>query len=421
MNRPDLHYGFPVAEGGAKNENSSRRGVSLMFALITISLMMTFVSDLILTTSVNTELATSTRDRIKADYMAKSGLNVGVFLLSVSYGVDLFMASSQMGAAKQSLSDNRSSLWTTLNGMPPIGRSTAELAKAFSSDKDSDPFGLAGIMNSNVRDAMMLLEDSFSVQIEDESSKINLSNMRKLVDSKATLAQLIALFSCPVEREFLAEKNLRPDELAYRIFDFVSQSPSSDASDASGLSGRDDPYLEYKPPYRAKRLPFDSVAELKLVKGWDSEIHRVFSPYLTVYPYPAKSNAVDSKININTVSKELLSCLLPESREGTCAETFAVTINEKLKKSKEVADSGIDQTLKQLCYTGQHDAHTNSKPTDWFDTKSTVFRITVTANTGNQERILTGVIRRIPPKDKNFLRDRQDVKRSYELLYFNII
>ena len=71
---PQTYMGFPVDETGdngrSNDPNQGKRGIALIIAIMIISVMMLFTSDLILSSQVNISLASANRDNIKAEYMA---------------------------------------------------------------------------------------------------------------------------------------------------------------------------------------------------------------------------------------------------------------------------------------------------------------------------------------------------------------
>ncbi|MBI2601529.1 MAG: general secretion pathway protein GspK [Deltaproteobacteria bacterium] len=419
-----ISYGFPVAvERGAVGKK--RRGIALLIAMMTIMLMLGVVSDMIVTSSVNIELAVASRDRVKAEYLAKSGFNFAVFLLSMSWGFDLFRAQGTTPEfLKKPLADDASSLWNMINRLPPIGSTLVAFVKTSKpkadDEEDDDPFKLRSVFSERVSEQMELFTDSFSMKVSDEASKINVNECFKGRCTE-TLSRLIAFFSCPTEKEFLQSKNIDPLELAYRVKDFITEAKG--ASPESGFGEKNAPYENKTPPYKAKEFPFDTVNELRLVEGWDDDIHTVFAPYLTVYPYPAADIQYDPRINLNTISPELLSCLVPEARSQACAESFAIKMARLKEEKKAVVENDVKQTLSSLaCYTGTSEDPTVSKnPEKWFDVKSSVFRIEIDASTGDQERKIVAVVRRIMPQDKSYNRDKQQVKRSYQILQWKLI
>lgn len=442
--RPKTYWGFPVAPSSDAplSAQSQKRGVALLITLFATMLMMGIIVDLIVTSSVNASMASATRDRIKSEYMAKSGLNLGLFLLSVSWGVDLLRAQPGTPAPfGQPLSDSDESLWNTMNDLPAIGADSLAMIKASGKD-DEDPFGLKKVFSDKVGNTMALFEDNFSVKIADEGSKINLNDCRE-GRCEGTVKSLIALFNCPVEKAFLEAKDIRPKELAYRIKDFISSSTT--ASEESGYNDRNTPYQDQVPPYSAKGLPLDSLEELKLVAGVDEDVFTVFSPYLTVYPINRK-NKKKTPINLNTVSRDLLGCLIPESQKSNCSEQFAQKFAKLKEKKTAMVKDDVRKALQSLACLNASDSGLpppetpklppstdpnaakpeggdldTTKPENWFDNKSSTFRIEVKSQTGDQTRTMVAIIRRIMPKDKDGLRDKMDFKRSYEILHWKLI
>ncbi len=292
--------------------------------------------------------------------------------------------------------------------------------KNIKSDED-DPFKLRSVFSDKIGETIKLFESSFSAKITDEAGKININECYK-GRCEELLQMLTALFSCPAENAFLESKNIKPVELAYRIRDFISE--ANGTSPESGLSDKNSPYQEQVPPYSTKGLPFDTIAELKLVAGWDDDLHAVFAPYLTVYPYPVANTQLKAPININAIKPELLSCLVPDARSPSCAESFALKMNKIKKDNTPVFATSIKNTLTTLaCYNSQ--PSTSGGPTinpeTWFDQKSNVFRIEVEAITGDQDRKLIAVVRRIMPQEKTNGRDQQNMKRSYQILHWKLL
>lgn len=435
---PQTHYGFPIDSDPKSNldegiceetKKPKQKGVSILIAIMSISVMMTFIADLIVTSSVQLELSMATKDRVKAEYVAKSGANLAMFVLTISHAIDLVKGGPQ---AKQSVYDGPDSLWNVLNAIPMFGAQSVKMGQALAAsknddddpeaDNEHDPLSLQGLLNEDIAAQMLLFEDQFTIKIEDELGKINVNGA---VSAKLNVKdQLIRLFSCPIERAFLESKGLSPESLAYRIHDFIST--QSSASPQSELDGKDDPYEKFIPPYKAKRLPFDSVDEIKLVEGWDDEVHAVFSPYLTVYPYISQSKVSNSaKININTAPTELISCLIPESLEASCREKFTQEMN-KLRNKGETAplstsSASLKETLEKIACLQEDESSETKGVLPWFGVKSNIFRITVHAMTGSQEVQLEMVVQRFDPGGLDTITKKLKEKRPYRILYWRLI
>ena len=67
---------------------------------------------------------------------------------------------------------------------------------------------------------------------------------------------------------------------------------------------------------------------MQVVAGWDNDMQKIFSPFLTVYPMPLEAmrdNKASStfQINFNSAPRELLNCLFPKATTE-CAEKSAL-------------------------------------------------------------------------------------------------
>ncbi|MDD9950269.1 MAG: type II secretion system protein GspK, partial [Zetaproteobacteria bacterium] len=403
----------PVVRG-----RKGERGVALMIALFSIIMMVSFVSDLIISSTVQINMAAASRDKIKSEYLAKSGANLGIYVVSASF---LMKKAIQNGTLpiQSSATDGPSSLWAMVNSWPAFGRETVDFVRGSDdklSQQESDVFGVGGLLNEKVANQMSMFEDAFSVKIRDESAKINLSgcNHSSAVACKDVVAQLEALFSCPVEEAFLESYNLKPREMAYRIRDFISS--RSEANSESNIDSKDGPYQRSETPYESKKFFLDSLEELRLVHGWNQDIHEVFKPYLTIYPFHRRiqPRKVQSLININTAPRELMACLLPESLSSSARENMLQVTEKQKNKGQDVAatQGEIAQQLRDT-YSYAEEGEEQSeveKRANWFKVDSDVFRVEVSALTGRQSRKHVLVVRQVDNETKDELIVRRDVK-----------
>ena len=390
-----------------REQFKKQSGVALIIAVMTISIIMMFAVDFIVSSNLEFKMAVIQRENVKAEYLAKSGANLAIFLISADYGVDLFMASPQ-SPAKTAMTDNLGDFWGMINGLP-IGSDNAK--------KVGEMFKLGAVMDEEVINQMKQLDGEFVVDVQDEQSKINVNYCVHGRDCPEVMAMMDSLMNCPVEKVFLERKEVKWRELAYKIKDFVDK--NSTAEPFSGLSDEAEPYRKKKIPYSPKDAPLDSVDELRLVDGWDRDIHTVFSRYMTVYPFQdANKTQVPPKININTAPRELLSCLFSDMK-ADCREKSIISLNERDdKKSSSVATEKdiADFVKKNFCYTPPAGtAAPGTDKTKWFDVKTTVFRIKVRGQSGDQEKNLEVVVeRRAPDLAKN-------IKSSFRVLYSRML
>ncbi len=405
--KPQTHWGFPVADADAlPTPRQRRRGVAIIVAVMIISLMMVFTADMIVSSQVNLELVTAARDNIVAEYLSKSGYNLALFLLSIDYGIDLFKQSQMKTPPQDGLSD----IWSMVNDIP-IGAETVEMLTSM-----QEMFNLSAISDSDVMAQLQLFQGEFTITVSDEAAKINVNYCAAggvTTQCKQMRAMLTELFNCPIEKSYLDAKNVNPDTLIAKIKDWVDSDSRADPK--SGLSDESDPYQRLNPSYKTKNSQFDTLAELKLIDEWDDDLHAVFSPYLTVYPFKKLGSDTSdrARININTVSRELLACLVPESRTQ-CSETFDLAV-AKARANKAPIGENIEQVLRNvLCLPKTISGKGAVNKADWFAESSPVYKIEVKGRAGFQEKSLQAVIKRGVVKEKG----REP--SSYQLLFWKM-
>ena len=410
---PKTYMGFPVDETGdngrTKEPNEGKRGIALIIAIMIISVMMLFTSDLILSSQVNISLASASRDNIKAEYMAKSGLNAAILLLGSDLAYDL--VSSELSKGTSALTDGLGDIWSAMNGLP-IGGDTLEMLGQF-----QESFDMNAVMDSKVIDQLKLFDGAFVLDVSDESQKINL-NFCGNGRCRETTNMLEALFACPAEKAFLDQKKLSGKELAFRIKDWIDNAASETASEESGFNDENEPYTKRDPKMLAKNAQMDSLDELRLIEGWDEEVHAVFAPYLTIFPFQIQSTDNKFKMNINTTSRALLQCLFPEAK-GDCQEKSAIAFAKRNADNSTLGAPGqkIEDILKDtLCYQGGPDKEQDAQNrANWFTQNSMVYRVETRGNVGNSEKKLLAIVERTMPDPK------KNEKASYKILYLKVI
>ena len=403
--KPRTYWGFPVT-ATTDVARARRRGVAIIVAVMIISLMMVFTADMIVSSQVNLELVSAARDNTVAEYLSKSGYNLALFLLSIDYGVDLFKQ-AQMKVPPQ---DGMGDIWAQVNDIP-IGAETVEMMATM-----QQTFNLNAISDSDVITQLRLFQGEFTIKVSDEAAKINVNYCAAggaTTQCRQMRAMLSALFNCPIEKAYLAEKDVDATALIAKFKDWVDSDNRADPK--SNLSDESDPYMRLDPPYKTKNSQFDTLAELKLIDQWDDDLHAVFSPYLTVYPFkkPGSDSSDRARININTVSRELLACLVPESRTQ-CGETFDLTVARARADNAPLGDS-VDQVLHNvLCLPKTIGGKGAPNKASWFSESSPVYRIEVKGRAGFQEKNLQAVIKR------GMVSAKGRISSSYQLLFWKM-
>jgi len=388
-------------------------------AVMLIALMMLFAADSIVTSQVDLQLAVTHRDRIRAEFAAKSGFNLATFLLSADLAKDLTIGSTP-GLQKLGLGDTNIRLWDLLNQLPPIGGADSEMIQIL-----AQSFGLNSVLDSSVLDQLKAIEGSFEIKVSDEQQKIdvNYCSSGAREPCAAVRAMLTALFSCPAEKAFLAKKRLTPMELSARIQDWVD--PDSRTESESGFSDESDPYQKRKKPFKSKNGPLDSIEELKMIEGWDEEVHTVFAPYLTAYPI-WKKREDRARINLNSAPRELLQCLFQDAGPDRFRK-LAQMLRLRETDFKDIAgkDKPMDQVIADLFGYNKNDAGSANQadPTNkssWFGKMSQTYRISIKATSGDTVRTLDAVVERVVP-DGTAAGANLSSRAAYRILYWRFL
>jgi general secretion pathway protein K len=401
--KPETYFGFPVIGDVEADEEVLKKdsGVALIIAIMIIATVVIFTSDMIVNSSVSLQLATANRDNVKAEYEAKSGLNLATFLISADWGIDLF----QYQVQNKQPSDGSSDIWSMLNGLP-IGSESLEMAKSM-----TEQFDLSAVNDSDVIDQLGMFDGSFTINVTDERSKINL-NFCSEGQAKECMEMIEAIMSCPAEKAFLEKKKVNPRELAANIRDWVDTNMRSDSG--SKFPTENDAYSDRNPKISPKNAPFDSVDELKLVEGWDDDLHTIFAPFFTVYPKQPVGQQAKPKVNLNSAARELLVCLLPESNTR-CAEKSALFMNpgEDEDAPEVLSDAGgIKKRLEDVF------CESNKEKQEWFSYYTDTFRIVSAGNVGDQRVVLDVVMQRRMPDD---IDKSAQFKGTYKYLYWKMM
>lgn len=124
------------------------------------------------------------------------------------------------------------------------------------------------------------------------------------------------------------------EELALAVVDWID----SDFDTRFPDGAEDDYYLNTEVPYRASNRPFQSISELRLVRGVDAKTWSTLAPYVCALP-------TRTTLNINTAPAPVLQAL---------AEDFSTPIAEQLVQAR--GDKGYDtveEFLRQDAFAGR--------------------------------------------------------------------
>ncbi len=229
------------------------RGVAILAVLVGIALMTLIVVDFAMTSGLGFVSAANQANELRAGYLARSGISIGLALLAQGVRTNLQSNSPQV--------DTLNDVWAV--AFPPMA-----------------------VEGGNV-----------SLSIVDEARKLSINAMVNQTGSaNVQPGALNAAAIAKVQRLFTI-LDVNPD-LVQGIIEWITP------SGANGMSGGGEFYAGLRPPYEPRYGPMPTIGDLQMVQGFNEAIFNRVSPFLTVMTEPA--------VNINTAPPQVIASLEPE-------------------------------------------------------------------------------------------------------------
>lgn len=266
------------------------RGVALVAVVVVLVVIATAAADFAYNTQVDLNAAVNARDDLRAHYLSRSGVNLAMLLMRVQ---------------QRMIDPNRK----FLGGMDlQIADYAPFLVTAFQSKEGAEALGsMLGLQARGIK-GLGVDMGSFDLEMESLDGKINLNcgggtnaGSQNVVRFAASLAALML----PERYNRLFEEADEDGQFADRllvmraIIDWADQDTvifgTSAAEDYRYNARENDPY-EIKNHY------FDTVEELRLVKGVDDEFMAAFGDAFTVYG--------GCKVNVNLADHSVIAALI---------------------------------------------------------------------------------------------------------------
>jgi general secretion pathway protein K len=292
----------------------------MLVVLTWLALMISLVSEFTYGTTVNAAQAANARDELRAHYLARSAVNLSRLLIKIQQR----FVDPAMGQAKQMLqqamggqnpgSSSGAGAGAGAGGLGALAFSlrvtdyAGPLMGFFSGSKEEvGALGsLVGIDTAGIK-GLGLKSGSFDAEITSEDGKIDIACGSGVTPTRprqlAVYRLLMGLmYSRRFDRLFSEADNTgqfttRP-EVARAIIDWA------DADDQmfspEGASGGEDyRYDARSDRYRAHDNSYDSMEEIKMVRGVSDGFMEAFAPHLTVY-----ASDMECKVNLGAISNK---------------------------------------------------------------------------------------------------------------------
>ena len=267
----------------APKKSAKQRGFALLLSLIAIAILSVLVIDLHETTGMSFSAATAERDMLRAEYLAKSGVNLTRMLIGQGKNLRAVLAAPYQLMLKRP------------PPQLPVWRFADALLKPFANfDAAKGDIESAGI-DVDSTEGLGKTHGSFRVAASAENGKVNVNDPR-MQDSAIGQASVGGLFfgllggyqPSPNKYDTLFTQ---PDEkgrvstrldLVSSVIDWWDQDEQRAAYDPlmgtvqPGGAEDNEYYRTQREPYRNKNAPFDTLEELRLVKGMSDDIWATF-------------------------------------------------------------------------------------------------------------------------------------------------
>jgi general secretion pathway protein K len=281
-----------------RKRNASRRGVALLMVLGAITVLTVFLTELQQETSAGFAAALADRDALQAEYLAKSAINLSRLLIAaepqIRTSVPLPIPFKQL----------------------PVWEFTDIALGPFNDEGGMSTFGGMLGVDTSTGKGLGLTNGHFEVKIVDEDSKINLNRAFPIPDVDLD-RQLISLMQGPQNAPLFEGRDLDNqfsdmNTVCGAITDWADQDENASScyvgSQAQGASGGEDSFYQIIGlGYRRKNAAFDSLEELRLVRGMSDDFWGAFvdpkqddpkARVLTVWGQKA--------INVNSANPQIL-------------------------------------------------------------------------------------------------------------------
>jgi general secretion pathway protein K len=292
----------------------------MLIVLTWLALMISVVGEFTYGTSVDAAQAANARDELRAHYLAVSSVNLSRLLIKIQIQfVDPVMGQVQKmltQATSGSSSSSSSGGGTSASSSASAGLGfslrvtdyAGSLMGFFSGSKEevSGLGSLIGIDTSGIK-GLGLKSGTFDAQITAEDGKIDINCGSGVASDKTkqliVYRLLMGLMYSPRFDRLFSEADTtgnfatRPD-VARAIIDWADADEQMFSPEGSS-SSEDYRYDAHADHYRAHDDSYDSVEEVKMVRGVSDSFMEAFAPYLTVY-----ASDPTCKVNLGAISNK---------------------------------------------------------------------------------------------------------------------
>lgn len=288
-------------------------GVALLITISSLTLLISLVAEFSYGTTIQLAQAANARDELRAHYMARSAVSLSRLLIRIQKRfVDPIMQQAQQMMKAGGMGDLGISLRVTDYAAP--------LMSFFGGSKD-EAAGLGSLIGIDVSKAkgLGMKTGKLDAEISVEDGKIDINcgsgmgNGENVIKQNTVFRLLSSVMYSPRYNRLFQKANADGQftermDLARAIIDWADQDEQGfSGGGVTGGGAEDYRYDARKDPYRAHNNPYDTLDEVRLVRGMTEEMTEAFSPYLTVYPTDASRRC---RVNLASIKGDCTPLLV---------------------------------------------------------------------------------------------------------------
>jgi general secretion pathway protein K len=310
-----------------RSSRRRQRGVAMLIVLTWLALMISLVAEFTYGTSVDAAQAANAREELRAHYLARSSVSLARLLIKIQQEfIDPVMSQVQkmlqtaMGSSSSSTSGSTGSSGNNPASPPSLGFSLrvtdyASTLMGFFAGSKEEVSGLGSLIGLDTTkiSGLGLKSGNFDAQITLEDGKIDINCGSGVASDRnkqmIVYRLLMGLMYSPRFDKLFSEADTTGNfvtrtDVARAIIDWADGDEQMFTPEGGSSNSEDYRYDAHADHYRAHDNSYDTLEEIKMVRGVSDGFMEAFAPFLTVY-----ASDPTCKVNLGAISnKETGDC-----------------------------------------------------------------------------------------------------------------
>ncbi len=390
------------------------KGMAMLMVVTIIAILATMAMDFSYEAMINLQLTSTYRDEVKAYFLAHSALNISRLVIFYQKQLDSMLKSNNLA---QVLGGN-----IQLFRLIPID---SEFTKSFASGELFSSLGFQEIKEERPTPMKDVEKDEgegrafagkfgdfegyFKASIEDEESKISVRNfdatpsLRNFAMTQLMLLMLPQQYNPIFENRDMDNQYTTREDIVVALKDYQDiDDKQFDLLTQQDIGPPEDLfYSALERPYQTKNAPFDSLEELRMVRGVGEVFFHNFADRLTIYPIKKFNLAsLDDRMILN-----IICMFIKDRNHPICTDPTYTSQQNLLRRFQGYKEMKMSQNplfvvsvqdIKEFCNLEGiilHDAILGvGKMEELLTMESSYFRIETIGVVGSVKKRITAVV-----------------------------